>query len=81
MIFTPFKRLHGSEIPGTGLGLAMCQKIVQRYHGRIWVDFDPGAGIDLSFHLAAVDGRTGCRVMPAATGRRLNGNCSANCLD
>ena len=44
-IFGLFKRLHSSnEYSGTGIGLAICQRIVDRYHGRIWVESEPGRG-------------------------------------
>jgi PAS domain S-box-containing protein len=36
-IFEPFKRLHGHDRPGSGIGLAVCKRIVERYKGRIWV--------------------------------------------
>jgi len=37
-IFAPFKRLHEAEYAGSGIGLAICQKIVGRYEGRIWAE-------------------------------------------
>ena len=50
-IFVAFKRLHGRQIPGTGIGLAICQRVVQRYSGRIWVQSEVGKGSTFLFAL------------------------------
>lgn len=53
-IFEPLKRLHGSETPGTGLGLALCRTIVSRHGGRIWVESEgAGSGSIFRFTLSA----------------------------
>src|SRR6185312_16413003 len=59
-IFGIFKRLHGRELPGNGIGLAICARVVNHYQGKIWVRPRPGGGSIFSFTLTAPEARRAC---------------------
>jgi PAS domain S-box-containing protein len=52
-IFKPFRRLHGNNVPGSGIGLATCKRVVERLGGKIWAKSTVGAGSTFHFTLAA----------------------------
>lgn len=54
-VFEPFKRLHGRQYAGSGLGLSFCRRVIESLGGRIWVGSEPGEGSTFIFTLPAGD--------------------------
>jgi signal transduction histidine kinase len=55
-IFEPFKRLHGLNVPGSGIGLATCKRTLERLGGTIWADSISADGSTFYFTLPALTG-------------------------
>jgi light-regulated signal transduction histidine kinase (bacteriophytochrome) len=50
-VFGIFKRLHGPDVPGSGIGLAICKTIIERHGGKVWAESEEGRGATFSFSL------------------------------
>lgn len=61
-VFELFRRLHGAEYPGIGVGLPLSKRLIENYGGRLWLESQPGLGSTFYFTLAAAD-----KVSAAAT--------------
>jgi signal transduction histidine kinase len=68
-VFGLFKRLHGSKYPGTGLGLALCRRIVQRHGGGIYLSSGVGQSSIFSFTVSASASDKGTARADAAASR------------
>lgn len=70
-IFQPFQRLHDHDAySGTGIGLAVCRKVVERHGGTLTVDTSPNEGSTFSFDLAAAEAEADDGGTPSTGGKQ-----------
>ncbi len=72
-VFGLFKRLHGPETPGAGIGLAICRKTIEAMGGAIWVEPARGSGSIFCFTIAAVE-ESGTPFAPSSDMRQAGGS-------
>ncbi len=71
-IFGIFRRLHTeNKYSGTGMGLAICKRIVERYRGQIWMESEPGEGAKFSFDVPELNATVVARSYSALRGKHI----------
>jgi light-regulated signal transduction histidine kinase (bacteriophytochrome) len=79
-IFQPFQRLHSrGEYQGTGIGLSICKKTVQRHAGEIWVESEQGEGAHFQFSLPVTEPKSAAAVFANADLPHLESASLATC--